>query len=134
MTVSSYHITYAFQSESTLYLYSCLHVKELLSRSRRKTWSLSDWNWTRIQNNLARERTLNHLAKCLSLVSLAKCLSVCLRTKWFWVWVPLQSLKLQIARYISLNNHVLGLISLNLISTMKRCPMLSSWDFYLKSY
>ena len=134
MTVSSYHITYAFQSESTLYLYSCLNVKELLSRSRRKTWSLSDWNWTRIQNNLAREQTLNHLAKCLSLVSLAKCLSVCLRTKWFWVWVPLQSLKLQIARYISLNNHVLGLISLNLISTMKRCPMLSSWDFYLKSY
>ena len=34
MTVSSYHVTYAFQSESTLY--SCLNVKELLARSRRE--------------------------------------------------------------------------------------------------
>ena len=31
-TVCSYHVTYAFQSESTLY--SCLNVKELLARSR----------------------------------------------------------------------------------------------------
>ena len=30
--VCSYHVTYAFQSESTLY--SCLNVKELLARSR----------------------------------------------------------------------------------------------------
>ena len=34
MTVCSYHVTYAFQSESTLY--SCLNVKELLSRNRRE--------------------------------------------------------------------------------------------------
>ena len=34
LTVCSYHVTYAFQSESTLY--SCLNVKELLARSRRK--------------------------------------------------------------------------------------------------
>ena len=33
-TVCSYHVTYAFQSESTLY--SCLNVKELLARNRRK--------------------------------------------------------------------------------------------------
>ena len=33
-TVCSYHVTYAFQSESTLY--SCLNVKELLARSRRE--------------------------------------------------------------------------------------------------
>ena len=32
--VCSYRVTYAFQSESTLY--SCLNVKELLARSRRK--------------------------------------------------------------------------------------------------
>ena len=44
-TICSYHITYAFQSESTLY--SCLNVKELLARSRREIWSLSDCNWTR---------------------------------------------------------------------------------------
>ena len=34
LTVSSYHVTYVFQSESTLY--SCLNVKELLARSRRE--------------------------------------------------------------------------------------------------
>ena len=32
--VCFYHVTYAFQSESTLY--SCLNVKELLARSRRE--------------------------------------------------------------------------------------------------
>ena len=34
MTVCFYHVTYAFQSESTLC--SCLNVKELLARSRRE--------------------------------------------------------------------------------------------------
>ena len=34
MSVRSYHVTYAFQSESTLY--SCLNVKELLPRNRRE--------------------------------------------------------------------------------------------------
>ena len=45
MTVCSYHVTYVFQSESTLY--SCLNVKELLAQSRREIWSWSDCNWTR---------------------------------------------------------------------------------------
>ena len=34
LTVCSYHVTSAFQSESTLY--SCLNAKELLARSRRE--------------------------------------------------------------------------------------------------
>ena len=34
LTVCSYHVTYAFQSESTLY--SCLNVKDLLARNRRE--------------------------------------------------------------------------------------------------
>ena len=38
-TVCSYHVTYAFQSESTLY--NCLNV---IARNRRKIWSLSDCN------------------------------------------------------------------------------------------
>ena len=38
MTVCSYHVTYTFQSELTLY--SCLNVKERLARSRREIWSL----------------------------------------------------------------------------------------------
>ena len=61
MTVCSCHVTYAFESESTLY--SCLNVKELLARSRCEIWRWSDCNWTRTQNHLVLKRTLNHLAK-----------------------------------------------------------------------
>ena len=53
-------VTYAFQSESTLY--SCLIVKDLLPQNRRKIWSLSDSNWTRIHNHLAFNWTISHLA------------------------------------------------------------------------
>ena len=34
LTVCSYHVMYAFQSESKLY--SCLNVKKLLAQSRRE--------------------------------------------------------------------------------------------------
>ena len=61
LTVCSCHVTYTFQSKSTLY--SCLNVKELLARSRREIWRWSDCNWTRTQNHLVLKRTLNHLAK-----------------------------------------------------------------------
>ena len=61
MTVSSYHVNDAFQSESTLH--SCLNVKELLARSRREIWSLSDCNVTRTHNDLVHKRSFNHLAK-----------------------------------------------------------------------
>ena len=54
LTVCSFHITYAFQSESPLY--SCLNVKEILPRSRT-------------QNNLVLKRTLNHLAKLVKWLS-----------------------------------------------------------------
>ena len=67
-------LTYAFQSESTLY--SWLNVKEPLAPSRCEIWSLSDWNWTRTQNHLVCKRRLSHF---------------CLRTRWFWVRVQLQS-------------------------------------------
>ena len=40
MSVGYYHVTYAFQSESTLY--SCLNVKELLARNRREIWNFLD--------------------------------------------------------------------------------------------
>ena len=73
LTVCSYHVTYAFQTESTLH--SCLNVKELLARSRREIWSLIDCNWTRNHNHLVHKRTLNNLAK------LARWVSVCLWTK-----------------------------------------------------
>ena len=82
MTVCSYHVTYTFQTESTLY--SCLMAKELLTRSRREIWSLSDCNWTRTHNHLVYNRTVNHLVK---LASLAEWLSIRLWTKWLWVRV-----------------------------------------------
>ena len=72
LTVCSCHVTYAFQSESTLYI--CLDVKELLARSRREIWSLSDCNLTRTHNHLVHKWTLNHLAK------LAKWLSCVVNT------------------------------------------------------
>ena len=80
------HVTYAFQSESTLY--SFLNVKELLARSRHEIWSLSDCNWTRTHNHLVHKQTLNHLAK------LTKWFSVRLSTKWLWFRAQLQSLNL----------------------------------------
>ena len=38
-TVCPYHVTYAFQRESTLY--SCLNDKELLAWNRREIWNMS---------------------------------------------------------------------------------------------
>ena len=61
LTICSCHVTYMFQREYTLYI--CLNIKELLARSRREIWSLSDCNWTRIHNHLVHKRTLNYLAK-----------------------------------------------------------------------
>ena len=60
LTVCYCHVTCAFQSQTTLYSY--LNVKDLLARSRKEIWSLSDYNWTRTQNHSVRKRTLNHLA------------------------------------------------------------------------
>ena len=74
-SVCSCHVTYAFQSEFTLY--SCLNVKALLARSRREIWSFSYCNWT---------RTHNHLT------TLAKWLSVRSQTKWLWVRVTVTPL------------------------------------------
>ena len=82
------HVTYTFQSESTLH--SCLNVKELLAWSMHEIWSLSDCNWAQTHIYLVHKQTLNHLAK---LTSLAKWLSVHLWTKWMWVQVQLQSIK-----------------------------------------
>ena len=76
LTVYSYNVTNAFQSESTLY--SCLNVKELFAWNRRDIWRLSDCNRARTHNHLVRKRTLKHL-----------------RTKWLWLRVSLQSLNLQ---------------------------------------
>ena len=61
LTVCYYHVTYAFQNESTLY--SCLNVKKFIARNRRDIWSLSDSSWIRTYNHLVRKQTFNDLAK-----------------------------------------------------------------------
>ena len=61
LTVSFCHLTYAFQTESTLCI--CLNVKELPSQNRRHIWRLIDCNRTRTHNPLVRKQTLNHLVK-----------------------------------------------------------------------
>ena len=64
----------------------CLNVKELVARSRRHVWSLSDSSGIRTHSHLVHKRTLNHLVK------LAKWLAIRLRTKRLWVRIPLLSL------------------------------------------
>ena len=71
LTVCSCHVTYAFQSEFTLY--SCLNVKELLAESRCKIWRWSDCNWNRTQNHLVRgsgfDSSCSHFKKtCLFII------------------------------------------------------------------
>ena len=69
LIVCSYHVTYEFESESTLY--SCLNAKELLARKRRHIWRWSDCKGTRTKNHLFPKRTLNHLAKLAKWLSCA---------------------------------------------------------------
>ena len=57
----SYHVTYGFHTESTLY--SCLNGKELLAQNKREIGSLKDCNGTPIHNYLVCKLTLDHLAK-----------------------------------------------------------------------
>ena len=64
-TVCSY-VTYACQSESTLY--SCLSVKELLAWNRCNIWSLSDCNEIRTHSHLVCKQIFNYLAKLAKVV------------------------------------------------------------------
>ena len=61
LTVCSCHVTYAFQSESTLFSYP--NVKELLAHTSCEIWRWGDCNWSRTKNHLVFKLTLNHLAK-----------------------------------------------------------------------
>ena len=67
LIVSYYHVTYAFQSESILYI--CVSVKKLLAWNNGNIWSLSDYNRTQNHNHLVRKRKLDHLAKLIKLLS-----------------------------------------------------------------
>ena len=56
LTVSYYHLTYEFQSESTLY--NCLNVKKLLAFNRHDI-CLSGSNGIQTHNQLVHKQTLN---------------------------------------------------------------------------
>ena len=73
LTVCSYHLTYVFWSESTLY--SC-QVRELLAQNRRTVSGLSDCNWIQSHNYLIFIWKVNHLAKLAKWLSCA--VSTCL--------------------------------------------------------
>ena len=126
MTVYSYHVTYTFQSESTLY--SCLNVKELLGRSRREIWRLKDCNGT---------RTHNHLVSKLTLKPFSQIGQIRLQTKWLWVRVPLQSpndnLKNRCHSKIILGHAVFKLLFESTFSLKLSLLLTSSirWLFYL---
>ena len=52
---------------------TCLNVKEIVVRSRRHIWSLSDSKVIRAHNHLVRKRTLNHLAKLTTMLLVFIC-------------------------------------------------------------
>ena len=78
LIVCYYHVTYAFQSESTFY--SCLNVEELLARNRCDIWSLSNSNGIWTHNHLVQKRALKNLEK------LAKWLS-CVMSTYLCIWL-----------------------------------------------
>ena len=108
MTVCSYsyHFTYAFQRESSLY--SCINFHEILAWNRHDLWILSHRNGIRTHNHLVRKQTLNHLAR--------------LAYKWLWVvlWVripfqlPVMTANMRISPLMNSNIGILLVIDLNI--------------------
>ena len=80
LTVCSYHISYEFQSESTLY--SCVDVEEFLARNRHHISSLSYSNQIPTHNHIVHKRTIHHLAKLTKSLS---CVLVLVCTVYFTV-------------------------------------------------
>ena len=69
----------------------CLNAKELLARSRRHIWSLSDSNLIQSHSHLVGKRTLNHLAK------LAKIFLIL--NDWAVLWVLICTVHLTACHY-----------------------------------
>ena len=61
LIVCYYHVTYAFESQSTRY--SWKKVKELLARNRQNLLRLNVCNWIWTHNHLFWKGTLNHFFK-----------------------------------------------------------------------
>ena len=63
--VCYYHVTYEFQSKSTIY--SCLNIKELFARNRCHIWSLSDCNKIQTHSNLVCKKTFSQTGQMIEL-------------------------------------------------------------------
>ena len=84
LIVCCYHVTYGFQSESTLYsLHECQGA-----RSRHHIWSLSASKGIRTDHQLVLEQTLNHLAK---LAKRFMCVVSILFVRCIWLYVIIMS-------------------------------------------
>ena len=106
-TVCYYHVTYAFQSESTLH--SWVNIKEFLAQNKCDIWSLSDSSGIRTHNYLVH-----------------KWLSIRLRTKWFWFRIPLQSCKF--LALLSDLNYFLSFYIGRLIHYLDWIPLSVEWN------
>ena len=106
LTVCSYHISYEFQSESTLS--SCVDVEEFLARNRHHISSLSYSNEIPTHNHIVHKRTIHHLAKLtksLSCVLVLICtvyFTVCqyhVTNDWALLWVLICTMYLTVCYY-----------------------------------
>ena len=87
-TVCYYHVTYASQSESTLY--SCLNVKESLAPNRHDTWSLSDSKSTQTHNHLVHKQTFKHVPKLVKWFSCVVSTCAYVAFDWMLLWCHVQ--------------------------------------------
>ena len=96
----------------------CLNVKELLARSRRHIWSLSNSNEIRTHNHVVRKQTLNHLAK------LAKWLSYVVSTlRCIWMYFIIMS-----RTSFRVNPHSIVLVSHESLSDLICFPSRFNWN------
>ena len=76
-----------FMSGKTIPIGKKLWIRLYTEKLIEKDENISKYKWLQQDSNPQPQ-----------LVRLAKLLSVRLRSKWLWIWIPLQSLKLQISR------------------------------------
>ena len=82
LTVCYYHVTYKFQSKSTLY--SLPECQGLLARSRHHIWSLIDSNKIQTHNHLVRKKDTQPFSKTGQMIELC-CEYLPLRCIWLYV-------------------------------------------------
>ena len=88
LSVCYYYVTYAYQSESTLYI--CPNVNELISKSNRDICILSDTNGILMNNHLVYKQRINRLAWLVKRLSFV--VSTCLERAFYCILLSSQVL------------------------------------------